>query len=266
MKTIPLYILVFFILLSASSCDKVIDLKLGSETGELVIEGVITNVKGPQYIKLTTNVAFSNTNTYPPVTGAQVTVNDQAGHTYTFTESAAGVYSISQLTGTAASVYTMHVSTNGKNYTASSTMPKQVGLGSITAAKNSFDSDNNKKKITVHYSDPKGVVNQYKFLLYVNGVQVKRVFVNNDDFTDGNYVSFDLIQDDIDIYPGDKVTVEMQCIDKAVYTYWLTLMQQDYNGPGGGVTPSDPPTNITPQVLGYFSAQTIQTKSLTVKE
>jgi hypothetical protein len=265
MKTISLYILSLFILLCASSCDKVIDLKLGNETGKLVIEGTITNVKGPQYIKLTTNVPFSNTNTYPPVTGAQVTVTDQAGHTYTFTEGTPGVYSISQLTGTAGSIYTMHVSVNGKDYTASSTMPKLVGLGSITSAKNDFDSDNNKKKITVHYKDPAGIVNQYKFILYVNGVQVKRVFVNNDDFNNGNNANYDLIQDDIDIYPGDKVTVEMQCIDKAVYTYWLTLMQQGFNGPGGGVTPSDPPTNITPQVLGYFSAQTTQTKSLTVK-
>jgi hypothetical protein len=265
MKIIPLYSLSFFILLFASSCNKVIDLKLGNEAGKLVVEGIITNVKGPQYIKLSTNVSFSNTNTYPPVTGAQVTVNDQAGNSYTFTEGSAGVYSIDELAGSYGSVYTMHVSTNGKNYTASSTMPALVALGSVSSAKNDFDSRNNKRKISVHYTDSKGIVNQYKFILYVNGVQVKRVFVNNDDFTDGNIVTFDLIQDDIDIYPGDKVTVEMQCIDKAVYTYWFTLMQQGFNGPGGGVTPSDPPNNITPQTLGYFSAQTTQSKTITVQ-
>lgn len=265
MKNTLIYFLSFFILLSISSCEKVIDLKLGNETGKLVIEGVITNVKGPQSIKLTTNVGFSNTNTYPPVTGAQVTVTDQAGHTYTFTEGTAGVYTINELAATAGSVYTMHVITNGKTYTANSTMPAVVVLQAITASTNDFDPDNNKKKISVHYSDPKGVVNQYKFLLYVNNVQVKRVFVNNDDFNNGNNVIFDLIQDDIDIYPGDKIIVEMQCIDKAVYTYWFTLMQQGFNGPGGGVTPSDPPNNITPKALGYFSTQTTQTRTFTVK-
>jgi hypothetical protein len=57
----------------------------------------------------------------------------------------------------------------------------------------------------------------------------------------------------------------MQCIDKPVYTYWFTLMQQGDNGPGGGVTPADPPSNITPTVLGYFSAHTTQSKTIVVK-
>jgi hypothetical protein len=265
MKSTLVYILSFFILLFATSCEKVIDLKLGNETGKLVIEGVITHGKGPQYIKLSTNVAVSNSNTYPPVTGAQVAVDDQAGNTYTFTEESPGVYSIKQLLTKAGNVLTMHVLTNGKNYTASSTMPALVGLGSITSAKNDFDSDHDKKKITVHYKDPPNVVNQYRFILCVNDVQVKRVFANNDEFTNGNAANFDLLQDDIDIYPGDKVKVEMQCIDKTVYTYWFTLMQQEFNGPGSGITPSDPPNNITPQALGYFSAQTSQSKTLTVK-
>ena len=77
-------------------------------------------------------------------------------------------------------------------------------------------------------------------------------------FQDGRYVSLDLLENDIDIYPADTVKVEMQCIDKPVYTYWFTLMQQSTEGPGGGVTPANPPSNITPLTLGYFSAHTSQ--------
>ncbi|MBB6273838.1 hypothetical protein HDF26_004311 [Pedobacter cryoconitis] len=72
-------------------------------------------------------------------------------------------------------------------------------------------------------------------------------------------------QQDIDIYANDKVTVELQCIDKPVYTYWLTLMQQGNPGPGGGVTPCNPPTNISPETLGYFSAHKTQTISIIAK-
>jgi hypothetical protein len=42
-------------------------------------------------------------------------------------------------------------------------------------------------------------------------------------------------------------------------------MQEQTNGPGGGVTPSNPPTNITPVTLGYFSAHTTQSKTIVVK-
>ena len=101
--------------------------------------------------------------------------------------------------------------------------------------------------------------------MYVNGVQVKSVFTINDDFTDGRYVNLDLQENDIDIFTGDTVKLEMQCIDKNMYTYWFTLQQQKINGPGGGVTPSNPPTNISPATLGYFSAHTTQTKTIVVK-
>jgi hypothetical protein len=249
-----------FILVSAS-CTKVIDLKLGNNTGKLVIEGNITNKRGTQYIKLSQNVAFTSTNTYPPVTGALVTVNDDAGSTYSFTEGPAGTYSINSVAGRPGRTYTMNVNVNGSNYTASSQMPQVVALDSITEKVDAFDKSNNKRQITVHFQDPPGVANQYRFILTVNSVQVKRIFAFNDDFSDGRYVNIDLFQNDINIYPGDTATVELQCVDKPVYTYWFTLMQQG-NGPGGGVSPSNPPTNITPTTLGYFSAHT--TKSLTL--
>ena len=264
MKTPLFYLMLFPLMLVISACDKVIDVRLDNDSDKLVIEGNITNVSGVQTIKLNTNVAFSNTNTYPPVAGAQVKVNDQAGNVYTFQESSPGIYTIPTMAGITGNTYTLTVTTNGKIYKASSTMPAQVDLSSVKAYKDNFSTDENKKKITVYYSDPKGVVNQYNFLLYVNDVQVKRVFANNDDFTDGNKVTFDLTQDDISIYAGDKVTVEMQSVDKTMYTYWYTLMQQGYKGPMGGVTPSNPPNNITPEVLGYFSAHTTQTKTITV--
>jgi hypothetical protein len=123
----------------------------------------------------------------------------------------------------------------------------------------------NEKVITVHYQDPVGTGNQYRFVMYVNNVEVKSVFAFNDDFTNGRYVHNELREDDIKIYPGDTVTVEMQCIDKPIYTYWLTLMQQGNNGPGGAVAPSNPPTNISPATLGYFSAHTTQSKTIIVK-
>jgi hypothetical protein len=150
-------------------------------------------------------------------------------------------------------------------------MPAPVALDSLTSKDDEFNTSKHKKVITVYYQDPVGVANQYRFVMYVNGVQVKNVYAFNDQFNDGRNVSIDLREDDSDnstdkgIFAGDKVTVEMQCVDKPIYTYWYTLMQQGNNGPGGGVTPSNPPNNISPTTLGYFSAHTTQTKTIVVK-
>ncbi|MDF2430691.1 MAG: hypothetical protein JWP44_322 [Mucilaginibacter sp.] len=253
------------IALLAVSCTKVIDLKLGSDTGKLVIEGNINNISGPQYIKLSRNVPFTNTNVYPAVTGAAVAVSDDQGNTFPFTEGPSGTYTLNPMNGVTGRTYTMTVSTNGATYTAGSTLPTLVQLDSITAKAAALNSSKNEKNISVHYQDPAGVTNQYRFVMYVNSIQVKSVFAFNDDFTDGRYVNNELREDDIKVYPGDTVTVEMQCIDKTIYTYWLTLMQQGNNRPGGAVAPSNPPTNISPVTLGYFSAHTTQIKTIIVK-
>jgi hypothetical protein len=270
MKAFKKYSLLFLLPILAS-CTKVIDLGLGNDTGKLVIEGNITNVAGPQTIKLSRNVSVSTTNTYPAVSGATVAVTDQAGNKSIFTEGPSGTYTGNSLAGgIAGNTYNMSVLINSKTYNASSVMPAVVTLDSLTSKNSEINTSKHKKVVTVYYQDPAGVANQYRFIVWINNVQVKTVYALNDDFNDGRYVSLDLrVQDnddsDFGIYAGDTATVEMQCLDKPIYTYWFSLMQQGSNNPGGGVTPADPPNNITPTALGYFSAHTTQSKTIVVK-
>ncbi|RKR82877.1 uncharacterized protein DUF4249 [Mucilaginibacter gracilis] len=265
MKNSKLYTILSLSLI-LSACTKVIDLKLGNDSGKLVIEANVTNANAPQIIKLSKNVAFTTTNTYPPVSGATVTVTDQTGQIYRFTEGVSGTYTNSQLKGIAGYTYTMSVLTGSITYAASSKMPASVAIDSVTSKNNAFSSGSNPtKEISVHYHDPAGVPNYYLCVMSINGVQVKNVFAFDDEFNDGLAVSEVLRETDIDIHAGDKITVEMQCLDKPIYTYWFTLSQQSANGPGGSVTPSNPPTNISPVSLGYFSAHTTQSITIIAK-
>jgi hypothetical protein len=254
-----IYTILAVTMMFLSSCEKVIELKLDDESSKLVIEANMSNMLGQQVIKLSRNIPFSQTNNYPAVSGAQVSITDEHGTVYNFTEGTAGTYIINSSRGVPGTNYTMRVSLDGKTYTAVSKMPNPVILESISSKKNEFD-NKNKQDIIVNYKDPKGIANQYRFVMYVNDIQVKQIMVNNDNFTDGNMISQELRQQDIDIYPGDRVKVEMQCIDKPIYTYWSTLRSQD-----GGVTPSNPPTNISPLTLGYFSAFTTSSRSIVVQ-
>ncbi|MBB3055849.1 DUF4249 domain-containing protein [Mucilaginibacter gotjawali] len=265
MKNIKIYIATLVIAAVSISCNKVIDLKLANNSGKLVIEGNITNVSGPQFITLSRNVPFTSTNTYPPVSGAIVTVSDDEGHTYPFSEDPNGTYTTPQMAGIAGRTYKMTVVTGGVTYTATSVMPATVPIDSVTSKNNDFDPKKNRKEVTIHLQDPSDVANQYRFVLWVNSVQVDAIFAFDDEFTNGRYVNGDLVENATDIYPGDSVRVEMQCIDKPIFTYWVTLMNQQLGGPGGGVAPSNPPSNISPACLGYFSAHTTQTVSIVVK-
>jgi hypothetical protein len=266
-KYISFSILSLGILITFASCEKVIDVKLNTSASQVVIEGSITDQAGVQTITISESVPYTNTNQYPPVTGAQVLVTDDANNSWTFTETKPGTYTFSSLKAETGRKYTMRVVAKNTTYTASSTMPALVKLDSLSTRIISFGGDD-LKIVEAHFKDPADQVNQYRWVLKVNGVQIKSVFADNDRLTNGNDVDNTLFYDDDtneELKTGDVAEVEMQCIDKDVFTYWFTLSQQTQNGPGGGVTPGNPPSNISNNALGYFSVHTTEKKTLTVK-
>lgn len=255
------------ILITFASCEKVIDVKLNTSASQLVIEGMITDQLGLQTITVSESVPYTNSNVYPAVTGAQVVVTDDDNHSWTFTETKPGTYTYPSLKGETGHKYTMKVVAKNTTYTAASTMPSLVKLDSLSIKIITFGGDDI-KTVEAHYQDPAAQVNQYRMVMKVNGVQIKSVFAENDRLTNGNSVTSTLFYDDDlneKLKTGDTAEVELQCIDKDVYTYWFTLSQQTQNGPGGGVTPGNPPSNISNGALGYFSLNTTEKKTLTVK-
>src|ERR1700712_1153089 len=265
-KPIKYLAAVLMIAIIATSCKKVIDVKVANDADQLVIEGGISNEPGPQYVRISRSVPFTSSNTYPPVTGATVTLNNNNGRITPFPEGPEGYYAINPALGTMGRTYTLSVEVDGKTYKANSTMPNLVVLDSIASRGVILGGGNtNKRLITVYFQDPAKIPNQYRFVEYVNRVQVNAIFAFDDEFIDGKYVNLDLQQNDIDILPKDTVTVEMQCIDSPIKTYWFSLAQQGANNPGGAITPANPPTNFTPATLGYFSAHTTQSITLIVQ-
>lgn len=252
-----------------SSCEKVIDVKLNTSATQMVIEGSITNQNGQQLVKLSQSVPYTDNNTFPAVTGATVNVTDNQGHSWTFTESSPGNYTFGPLKGEPGRIYTLTVNVNNTVYKAASTMPDSVNIDSLDVKVFNFGGEDI-KQAQVHYTDPAGVANQYRFVMKVNGVQSKQVYAENDRFTNGNAVPTVLFfngnnDDDDELKSGDKVDIEMQCIDKNIFNYWFTLSQQSQNGPGGGTIPGNPPSNINNGALGYFSAHTVNKKQMVVK-
>jgi hypothetical protein len=266
-KYISYSLLSLLILITFASCEKVIDVKLDTSANQIVIEGNITDRLGVQTVTINESVPYTNSNTYPAITGAQVTVTDDNNRSWTFTETKPGTYTVNSMRAETGRTYTLRVVSKNVTYTAKSTLQRLVRLNSLSTKIISFGGDD-LKIVEVHFKDPADQVNQYRWIMKVNGVQIKDVFADNDRLTNGNDVNNPLFFDDDtneELKTDDAVEVEMQCIDKDVFTYWYTLSQQTQNGPGGGVTPGNPPSNIDNNALGYFSVHTTQRRTLKVQ-
>ena len=256
MKTIKRYHFLFSLILLVS-CTKVINVNLNNASPNIVIEGNIND--GPYQVKLTQTVNFSDPNLFPPVTGATVRITDvTAAFTDSLTEAVPGIYKTKNLMqGVPGHQYQLFVSSNGQIYTASSTMPLPVTLDSVSFYSSSIFGKTRTNAVA-NYQDPAGIANYYTYAEFVNGQQVDRTFVFSDRLSDGKYLHVQLFNDST-INPGDKVRVEMHCVDNPVWQYFNTLGEAKGNN-SQSVTPANPVSNISNNALGYFSAQTVQIK------
>jgi len=211
----------FLLLLSAISfaCQKVIDVDLNSAAPQIVIEGNISDSPGPYFVTLSKTVNFDQPNTFPPVSGAHVVMSDNVGNSELLTETSPGTYRTSVIQGTPERIYTLDVISEEKEYIATSTMPAPVKFDSLTLD-NIRVGPERVWVFDVHFKDPAGVKNYYRFVETRNSIISKRFFLYDDRIQDGESITYALTPDTL--HDRDLVVISLQCIDKGVYDYFRT--------------------------------------------
>jgi len=254
------WIVALFLLLG--SCTKVISVNLNNAAPQIAIEGNVTNSLGPYLVQIIKTVNFSESNNFPPVSGAMVKITDSsAGLIDTLKETLPGIYSTQHLPiGIPGHTYQLFVAANGQTYSASSTMPQPVLLDSLTfQTNNGFG--NSRTNPIVNFQDPAGIANYYTFTEYVNSKMINQVFVFNDRLSNGKYIRQQLFNDSSYLNNGDTLRVQMNCVDNNVWNFFNTLDQVTNGNNFQSTAPSNPLSNISNSALGYFSASTVNSKS-----
>jgi hypothetical protein len=247
------------------SCQKEIFIDLNSSDPKVVIEGEITDMPGPYFVKLSKTVNFSDPNEFPPITDAIVIVSDDAGYSERLIEFQNGIYMTHDLQGFAGRTYFLSVTTKGETFTAQSTMPSRVPLDGVEMTKSFYSSSQdpaNNYLVTPQFLDPPGLGNNYRFVQLINGRICDSWTVQNDNLSDGLENKRPIFGRDTELKQGDMLTVILQSIDKPVYDYFYSLTES--SGSGGGATPANPVSNIVGGALGYFSAQSMDSMTVTI--
>lgn len=257
-------ILIFLVIIFTLGCKKVIDVNLKNSEAQMVITGEVNNLPGPYKVTISKSVNFTDDNDFPPVTGALVTIKNKR-NTDTLVEKVPGSYFTSGIKGKPGESYTLNVSFDGKIYSSTSVMPKPVQLDSLTF----LLGRSNSIYPVANFQDPLNENNYYQFIEFVNGKTLKNGRGNSvfdDRLSDGRYITSILYDDSSYIKSGVTLTVQMNCIDKKVFTYLNELLQISGSGSGfSSPAPANPESNISGGVLGYFSANTVSTKTVDIQ-
>ncbi|GAB3864332.1 hypothetical protein GCM10028824_01740 [Hymenobacter segetis] len=257
--------------LLAASCQKVITLDLQSSAPRLSIEGNLADDGQPCTVLLARSTSYTETNTFPAVSGAVVTLSDNAGGLETLAEtSTPGQYRGRTILGQPGRRYTLRVETDGQAYVAVSTLPSPVvPLSGLRAQKAPIGTN---IQALPDYLDPAGTRNYYLFQQYRNGRLNKNIYLQNDEFTDGKANVRGLgtgggggSNTDADkLVAGDSLRVEMQNVDADVYEYFRTLNLTLQGGGMATASPANPKSNFSGDVLGYFSAHSVRRRTILV--
>ncbi len=247
------------VIFTQTSCEKVIDIDLNESDVKYVVEGVVNKDSLIHTVKITKTQKFDEATNFPTVDNALVTITDNLGNSTTLTFISNGIYQTSNYLGVEGRIYTISVTVDGKSFSASSTMPYNIPIDSLTLEEFSFG-PTPVSYLIANRIDSAGIKNYYNFNLFKNGDLISGIFLQDDQFADGVEILQPIFGGDYE--SGDTAVLEMMCIDANVYKYFYTL---SINAGGtGGAVPANPVSNFGSSCLGYFSAQTFQRKSIIV--
>ena len=253
MKKILYTAMLFSVLFT--SCEKVIDLKLNSSETLYVLKAEVVAGDSTHQLSITTTIPFDQSNNFPGVQGALVTLTDNLGNTCTMVEVGNGIYEAQNFLAVEGRTYTMKAVIGDKTFESTTTIPNTVPLlGALVIPSSFFGAQGN--LIVPTFQDPAEYRNYYRFRYFekdsVNNDSGD--LLSNDDITNGQINQQPFIGNYLPI-SGDTVVYRMYGIDESVYTFFFSKQTNTNSGSGA---PANPISNWTNNALGYFSAQNFQ--------
>lgn len=262
------YIQVIFLLVlivTFSSCEKVVELDLDDAQQMIVIEGIVHDSVGDNFVLLSKSRSFNDNNgSFEKISGASVIISDDFGNNFTLSEVESGRYQNLVLKGEPGRKYRLNVIINGNVFLSESIMPERVELDSLSyeEVNNPFggneEGEGQKYRVYTHFRDPLNVVNYYRVKAY-NGLKQEKGFISlNNDLFEGDDVDFPLFLSEFE--EGDTATVQLLSVDEANYRYFNAIESSQE-----GEVPGNPESNIVGEnVVGYFGAYAKSQKSIII--
>jgi len=265
MKFKNINILFFVSLLAAifSSCEKVIELDLNEAEQKIVVEAVLKDSPGNNYILISqTSTVYTDQN-FDNISGADVRVKDKNNIEYVFPEDPLipGKYWNSTFSVLPDNDYSLTIVANGETITSTCHSYAKPTIDSMIYYPSPFSAQTADTVYMVDYFSVDNVneANHYRLRIWINSVEIRTYYyIGNDDFING--ATYNAPFFGADAHSGDTVFIELNTLDKANYTYLFTLSSNSSNS----TAPANPTSNLEGNALGYFGAFSTDTMMLII--
>jgi hypothetical protein len=242
---------------------------------KIVIEGLLTNQSGKQFVKVARTVGFYDEGINPAVSGATVRVTDNLGNVTPYTESEnSGVYlPDAAFVGQVGRTYSLEVVVDGDTYSATEELLSVTKIDSLTYGISEEEYGDPEEKgryysAFMYTKEPQDEDNFYMFKFYRNGEWLND---NGEDITVTDDVAVGEAIEGLEMPEyhalGDSVSMEMYSLTKTQYIYWSDVANLIFSD--GGVfspLPANPRSNISGGALGVFQVSSVESDYVVIKE
>lgn len=270
MRQFILVLVAITVLLQA--CEKTIELDLEQTPSKIVIDALLTDREGYQFVKITRSVDFYGTGKSPRVTDAIVTIEDDQGEVHHFVhnpgmhEDSVGIY-IPEIpfTGTVGYAYKLRVEINGEVYEAEDQMYPVTKIDSIgyridVDERNDPEIEGKYYETLFYAKEPPDTKDYYFFKMFRND---SLTYQNETDvyYSDDRFLAENIDGVPLPVYygVGDKAVMEMYSISRNGFIFFNDLFSL-LNNDGGivGPPPANPRTNLSNGALGFFQVSALE--------
>jgi hypothetical protein len=245
------------------SCEKEIDLDLKESNELFVIEGIVHDHLGDNYVLISKTRAFNNNGEIEHVSNAIVRITDDAGNIFNLSEvsSIPGYYTNSNLIGVEGRTYTLSVDVGIDVITATSVMNPRIEIDSLSYNEEPLFGDGEiEYSITCHFTDPANIVNYYRMKSFLSGEQLDGYVNWGDDAFDGRATGLPVF--DAFYNAGDIATIQLLSVDEPNYRYFVGVASSQE-----GEVPGNPESNLSGEkAVGYFGAYAKSEISILIEE
>lgn len=266
--------LIPFVALLATGCEKVITADLTTAAPRLVVDASIDWVKNTagneQKIVLSTTTGYYSSE-FPSVSGAVVTVTNATNSVFNFVEApGTGRYICTNFLPVIGQTYNLKIILNGETYTASETFTPVPKIEDNIDQNNKGGEAGDEMEITFYYQDDARQMNAYLNSITQPYSVFPELEVEDDEHTNGNLMQESYSHEKLKA--GDQVDIKLYGISKDYYNYMFKLIVA--SGNDGNPFPTIPSavrgnivnqTNSKNYALGYFRLAEVATKSYTIK-
>jgi len=246
-------------------CEKVIDIPLNEAEQTLVVEAVLKDSPGNNYILITKSGSVYEESEFEAVPDAIVTVTDQDGNEFPFLYQGEALYHSPTFFTEPNKNYYLKVNAFDREITATSKTLSKPKLDSLThtAITGSFGVPvgDTLYLVSFHSVDEIAEKNYYLLKIFRNGNANAGYYLGNDDFINGAYYQAQFFGAEAD--PKDTVKVEMISMDQKNYDYYVGLSNNLSNSVFSAA-PANPPSNLVGNALGFFGAYTTDTLEILI--